>query len=106
MRFIGGTTLLLNQIKQVIRENTDGTELGFCDILSGTGTVARYFKPDYEILSNDLLHFSYVIQNATLENNSAPKFSKLKQIGILDPFTFLEETRIPDFQADPEQRCV
>ncbi len=103
MRFIGGKTLLLNQIKQVVRENTDGTERVFCDIFSGTGTVARYFKPDYEILSNDLLHFSYVIQKATIENNSAPKFSKLKQIGILDPFTFLEETRIPDFQADPEQ---
>ena len=44
-----------------------------------------------------------MIQKATIENNSAPKFSQLKQIGILDPFAFLEETRIPDFQADPEQ---
>lgn len=103
MRFIGGKTLLLSQIKQVIQENTDGTERVFCDIFSGTGTVARYFKPDYEILSNDLLHFSYVIQKATIENNSAPKFAKLKQIGILDPFAFLEETRISDSQINPDE---
>ena len=67
MRFIGGKTLLLDHIKRVLQENTDGTERVFCDIFSGTGTVARYFKPDYEIISNDLLHFSYAIQKATVE---------------------------------------
>ena len=46
MRFIGGKTLLLDHIKRVLQENTDGTERIFCDIFSGTGTVARYFKPD------------------------------------------------------------
>ena len=51
MRFIGGKTLLLDHIKRVLQENTDGTERVFCDIFSGTGTVARYFKPDYEIIS-------------------------------------------------------
>mgnify|MGYP003257380271 FL=1 len=103
MRFIGGKTLLLDHIKRVLQENTDGTERIFCDIFSGTGTVARYFKPDYEIISNDLLHFSYAIQKATVENNSVPQFKKLKELGILDPFSFLEEAKISNPEAAPEQ---
>lgn len=94
MRFIGSKANLLNHIDDVIIENTDGTENVFCDIFSGTGTVARYFKPKYEVISNDALHFSYVIQKATIENNSLPTFAKLHSIGINDPFKFLEETQI------------
>lgn len=94
MRFIGSKTNLLKNIDLVISENTIGNENVFCDIFSGTGTVARYFKPKYEVHSNDALHFSYVIQKATVENNIKPSFSKLKNIGIRDPFSFLEETQI------------
>ena len=94
MRFIGSKTNLLKNIDMVISENTDGNENVFCDIFSGTGAVARYFKPRYEIISNDVLHFSYVIQKATVENNSKPSFSRLRNIGISDPFKFLEETQI------------
>lgn len=94
MRFIGSKVNLLNNIDRVICENTSGTENIFCDIFSGTGAVARYFKSKYEVYSNDLLHFSYVIQKATIENNNKPSFNKLKNIGISDPFKFLEETQI------------
>ncbi|MBR6755384.1 MAG: DNA adenine methylase, partial [Peptococcaceae bacterium] len=94
MRFIGNKTNLLKNIDRVISENTTGNEKIFCDIFSGTGSVARYFKPRYEVHSNDALHFSYVIQKATVENNSKPVFSKLKAMGIEDPFKFLEETQI------------
>lgn len=94
MRFIGSKVKMLKNIESVISENTDGNESIFCDIFSGSASVARYFKPRYEIISNDTLHFSYVIQKATIENNSVPDFSKLRNIGIRDPFGFLEETRI------------
>lgn len=94
MRFIGSKTNLLKNIDMVILENTTGNENVFCDIFSGTGAVARYFKPRYEVHSNDALHFSYVIQKATVENNTKPSFSKLRNIGIGDPFKFLEETQI------------
>lgn len=94
MRFIGSKAKLLKNIETVISENADGNEEIFCDIFSGTGSVARYFKPRYEIISNDTLHFSYVIQKATIENNYTPEFSKLRSIGIRDPFRFLEETQI------------
>lgn len=102
MRFIGSKTNLLKQIERVIEEHTDGSETVFCDMFSGTGSVARYFKPKYEIISNDMLHFSYVIQKATIENNSKPSFLKLSNIGIKDPFQFLEEipVQISDYNDD------
>ena len=96
MRFIGSKARLLQDIEKVIDENTGGQEQVFCDIFSGTGVVARHFKSRYQIISNDILHFSYILQKATIENNRLPDFEKLKKIGILDPFAFLEETRITD----------
>ncbi len=94
MRYIGNKTNMLKNIAKVITENTTGNESIFCDIFSGTGAVARYFKPQYEVYSNDVLNFSYVIQKATVENNIKPSFQKLREIGIRDPFVFLEETQI------------
>ena len=78
MRYIGNKTNLLNNIDQVIKENCDGEEKIFCDLFSGTSSVAIYFKNRYKIISNDLLYFSYVLQKATIENNNIPEFKKLK----------------------------
>ena len=100
LRFIGGKSQLLGDIEAVIYENTSGNESVFCDIFSGTGSVARYFKPKYEIHSNDMLHFSYVIQKATIENNQKPLFDNLSKIGIFDPVKFLEETKIEISKLD------
>lgn len=94
MRFIGSKTTLLSHIDKFILQNTTGNEHVFCDIFSGTGAVARYFKPRYEVHSNDTLYFSYVIQKATIENNIKPSFERLKRIGINNPFSFLEETQV------------
>ncbi len=102
MRFIGSKLNLLKNIEWVIEQNVIGHKQTFCDIFSGTGAVARYFKPKYEIYSNDTLYFSYVIQKATVENNKKPSFEKLKKSGISDPFTFLEESdvQILDFNDE------
>jgi len=94
MRYIGGKAKLLADIETVINKNTHGSERVFCDIFSGSGSVAKHFKPKYEVLSNDFLHFSYVIQKATIENNNNPMFKKLANIGILDPVKFLEEANL------------
>lgn len=90
MRFIGSKANLLENIKQVIDENCDGKNEIFCDIFSGTGVVSRYFKPYYQIISNDILYFSYILTAATIENNIVPKFEQLENIGIDDPITYLE----------------
>ena len=94
MRYIGGKSQLLGDIETVINENTSGYENVFCDIFSGTGSVARHFKPMYEVHANDFLHFSYVLQKATVENNCKPMFPKLAEIGIAEPIKFLEEADI------------
>ena len=91
MRFIGNKTNLLDEIKKVIDENcSDGSQI-FCDIFSGTGSVSRFFKPYYKIISNDIMYFSYMLTAATIENNNVPTFEKLRQNGINDPFSYLEE---------------
>ena len=78
MRFIGSKQSLLGEIDRVLRQVCTGEEKVFCDLFSGTGVVAEYFKPRYQILFNDALYFSYVLQKAFLENNREPSFDGLK----------------------------
>lgn len=90
MRFIGCKTNLLNEINKVVDENCGQNNAVFCDLFAGTGTVSRYFKPKYQIISNDMMYFSHVLTAATIENNQIPEFNRLHEEGIDDPLTFLE----------------
>lgn len=94
VRYIGSKAALLEEIDKMIAKNTTSREETFCDIFAGTGIVARYFKPRYAVTSNDILHFSYVMQKATIENNLPPDFTKLREMGIEDPIAYLEEAKI------------
>lgn len=88
MRFIGNKTQLLENIKGVVDRHATGATT-FCDIFSGTASVARYFKQWYEVYSNDLLYFSYCLQRGTIENPSRPSFIKLSlNTGIVDPIKY------------------
>ena len=100
MRYIGSKVALLDNIELVIDENTTGKERIFCDLFSGTASVAKHFKTKYEVISNDFLYFSYVLQRATIENNRKPSFKKLKANGIYDPFLFLEEAPCDNIKRD------
>jgi len=93
MRYIGSKALLLNEIENIINENAIGAE-SLCDIFSGTSIVARHFKKDYKIISNDLLHFSYVLQKATIENECYPDFKKIKEVIGVDPFDYFASIEI------------
>lgn len=97
MRFIGCKTLLLEKIEEIINENINDAK-SLCDIFSGTSTVARYFKNKYEIYSNDLLFFSYVLQKATIENDIMPKFEGLKKIGVKDPINYFNNLENEDME--------
>ncbi len=88
MRYIGSKVKLLDDIESVITENTKNAKI-FCDIFSGTSAVAKHFKNRFEIISNDFLYFSYVIQRATIKNNSVPSFSKLHESLRCDVFDYL-----------------
>ena len=106
MRFIGCKTLLLDKIDEIIEENTKDVH-SFCDIFSGTSTVARYFKDKYEVYSNDLLYFSYVLQKATIENDCIPKFEGLKRLGINDPIEYFNSLNNNEMeQLQPENRFL
>ncbi|WP_178842436.1 Dam family site-specific DNA-(adenine-N6)-methyltransferase [uncultured Treponema sp.] len=93
MRYIGSKANLLRNIEDCISTNIHTKQKSFCDIFSGTGIVARYFKPQYEIVSNDALFFSYIIQKSLVENNETPAFSKLHAT-ITDPFDYLENASL------------
>jgi modification methylase fokI len=103
MRFIGCKTLLLNNIKELIDRKTPKAE-SFCDIFSGTATVARFFKQWYKIISNDILYFSYVLQKATIENNEELIFGGLKKEGIVNPIDYLNNSSIEDMEALPKEK--
>jgi len=79
MRFIGSKKAILDDINALIgAKGIKGKNL--CDIFSGTTCVATYFKrKGYNVVSNDLLYFSYVLQKAYIDNNTNPKFDKLIQ---------------------------
>ncbi|MDR2266877.1 MAG: DNA adenine methylase [Christensenellaceae bacterium] len=94
MRFIGSKTNLLENIREVVRENCGGDNEIFCDIFAGTGSISRYFKSDYQIISNDILYCAHVLSAATVDVNAVPMFEGLKAIGIADPLTYLETADI------------
>lgn len=104
MRFIGCKTLLLDDIKAVIDENAPNAK-SFCDVFSGTSTVARYFKQWYEIYSNDFLYFSYVLQKATIECDAIPKFKKLaEEKKIADPIDYFNNLSNKKMEILPQEK--
>ena len=62
MRFIGSKTQLLNEIDDFIQENIQfKSGMTFCDIFSGSSSVARHFKEKYRIISNDIMNLYYKV---------------------------------------------
>jgi len=104
MRFIGCKTLLLENIKDVIDKHAPNS-VSFCDIFSGTATVARFFKQWYEVYSNDLLYFSYCLQKATIECPSLPSFNNLKTaFGIDNPIKYFNQMHTDKMEELPDSR--
>ncbi len=102
MRYIGSKANLLKNIETCVSQNIKIKQKSFCDIFSGTGVVARYFKPQYEIISNDALFFSYIIQKSFIESNSEPTFSKLHNT-VKNPFSYLENAELPNMNKFIEE---
>jgi adenine-specific DNA-methyltransferase len=93
MRYIGSKVLLLEQIEEIINDKAKDSK-SLCDIFSGTSTVARYFKKDFEIISNDLLYLSFILQKAIIENEKYPNFTKIINHLGKDPFDYLNDLEI------------
>ena len=63
MRYLGSKVKLLSSIEKVIKENNVEGET-FADLFAGTGCVGDFFKDKYQVISNDFLFYSYVINRA------------------------------------------
>lgn len=86
MRYIGSKDNLLDFIEFTVRDSgiTSGV---FCDLFAGTTAVGRYFKNrGYSIISNDLMHFSFVFGKAYIEACEAPDYGGL---GFISPPSLL-----------------
>ncbi|MFA5020398.1 MAG: DNA adenine methylase [Candidatus Pacearchaeota archaeon] len=93
MRYIGNKKNLLEFIYSVVIENKLPVAT-FCDIFAGTANVAKFFKSKgFEIISNDIMTYSYVFSRAYICNNKMPSFSglsnEIKEPDIFKVITFL-----------------
>lgn len=103
MRYIGCKAKLLDDINEAIDKYCPDART-VCDIFSGTATVARNLKSRFEVTSNDFLYFSYVLQEATVENDSVPVFEKLRDAGYASPRVFFNEMETGEMESLPEER--
>lgn len=93
MRYIGGKSLLLDNINNVIMSEVPEVS-SVIDLFAGSGIVSNNFKSKgYRIISNDFLYFSYVMSRASIELNKKPTF---KNLSIDDPIKYLNELTIAD----------
>lgn len=98
MRYIGGKSQLLIDIQKVI-DSIPSKIHTILDIFAGTGVVSEHFKKrGYEVISNDFLYFSYILQKCHIGIDRTPDFSKLKG----DPIELLNNIDIitPNFEIN------
>lgn len=73
MRYLGNKTKLREHINNILNKyNIEGNI--FCDLFTGTASVADYMKGKYSIIANDFMYYSYVIAYARLYNSRIPNF--------------------------------
>jgi adenine-specific DNA-methyltransferase len=79
LRYIGNKNKILNFIEEVICErNPDLEKKSFCDLFSGTGTVAKHFRGKVgKVISNDLEFYSYVLQKNYVQNEYSDSMKDL-----------------------------
>lgn len=107
MRYIGSKNNMLHNIQNIISSldisHTKKKLPILCDIFAGTGAVGIHFKKDFQIISNDLLRFSFLLQSIKIGLNEKPKFINLKKIGINDPISHLNQINIDCFDEIDNQ---
>lgn len=81
MNYIGSKKTIIDFISESIHKVVGEQPLEFCDLFAGTGCVGAYFKKQgYRIISNDLQHYSYVINRHLIQNHLEMPFNHLSDI--------------------------
>ena len=76
-RLIGSKYNNLENIRFVINNENISCNT-FFDAFSGSASVGAFFKKDYNIISNDILYFSYILQRGLITLNHTPSFSNIE----------------------------
>lgn len=78
MRYYGCKDKLLDFLAAGVAKTGVNHGSSFCDLFSGTTTVAKHFKrKGYTVIANDMLEFSYALARAYIKNNKYPLFKGL-----------------------------
>ena len=88
MNYIGSKYSLINFLDETICTVAgNDTNKIFADLFAGTGVVGKTFKEKgYQVISNDIQYYSYVINKHLIENTPP------LEIDILDRLLSLEGT--------------
>ncbi len=79
MNYIGSKLSLLPFLEQSILSVADTHCRSFCDLFAGTGVVGRHFKQKgFDIIANDLQHYSFVLNRHYIGNQQSLHFQGLK----------------------------
>jgi adenine-specific DNA-methyltransferase len=99
MNYIGSKLRLLDFLETSIKSVVGDGDYVFCDLFSGTGIVGSHFKKmGYEIISNDLQYYSYVLNRHLVGNNTLFEFKKL--FPIISGLEFTEIENRPKIVCD------
>jgi adenine-specific DNA-methyltransferase len=101
MRYIGSKVSLINEIRTAVEKQAPNS-LVFCDIFAGTGVVGREFKTSHQIISNDILYFSFVLNAAYNGLKQAPTFSRLMKELKQDPIQYFNELQFKEIDISPD----
>lgn len=78
MNYIGSKYSLLSFLETSILSVIDKDCKVFCDLFAGTGIVGRHFKQmGFDIIANDLQHYSYVLNQHYIANTKVLPFTQL-----------------------------
>lgn len=92
MKYIGNKTRLLNFIEQSLLNEDIQLAGVFCDLFAGTGSVGHHFKRrNMQVLSNDLMTYSYILNRTIVGLNRTPRFSALKEVLGLPPSASIQQ---------------
>lgn len=78
MRYLGCKTILLDWIEALVKDL--GIRGGvFADLFAGTTAVAQHFKAlGFQLITSDIMSFSYAFQQAYIATNELPRFERLR----------------------------
>jgi len=65
-----------------------------CDIFAGTGSVGREFKRSHNVIANDILYFSYVMNAAYVGLKTRPEFKALISAIGQDPIEYFNGNKV------------